>query len=100
LIYLLRQVRLRIDWHYLTDAMGSVIGLADSTGAEVADFRYDSFGNLRSSTGAEVLREIEKRKLEVILDFRVNGWNRLAICIILEPDIMTLNREGLLVATR
>ena len=37
--------------YYLTDAMGTVIGLADGIGAEVGDFRYDSFGNLRSSTG-------------------------------------------------
>ena len=43
--------------YYLTDAMGSVIGLADGSGAEVADFRYDSFGNLRSSTGIEGDRE-------------------------------------------
>ena len=33
--------------YYLTDAMGTVIGLADDTGVEVADFRYDAFGNLR-----------------------------------------------------
>jgi RHS repeat-associated protein len=38
--------------YYLTDAMGSAIGLADGTGAEVGDFRYDSFGNLRSASGA------------------------------------------------
>jgi len=43
--------------YYLTDAMGSVIGLADVSGIEVADFRYDSFGNLRSSTGVEGDRE-------------------------------------------
>ena len=43
--------------YYLTDAMGSVIGLADGLGVEVADFRYDSFGNLRSSTGVEGVRE-------------------------------------------
>ena len=43
--------------YYLTDAMGSVIGLADGSGIEVADFRYDSFGNLRSSTGIEGDRE-------------------------------------------
>jgi hypothetical protein len=38
-------------YYYLTDAMGSAIGLADGTGAEVGDFRYDSFGNLRSARG-------------------------------------------------
>jgi len=38
--------------YYLTDGMGSVIGLADGTGQEVGDFRYDSFGNLRSASGA------------------------------------------------
>ncbi len=43
--------------YYLTDAVGSVIGLADVSGIEVADFRYDSFGNLRSSTGVEGDRE-------------------------------------------
>jgi hypothetical protein len=38
--------------YYLTDALGNVIGLADSSGAEIADFRYDGFGNLRSSVGS------------------------------------------------
>ncbi|MCL1474218.1 RHS repeat-associated core domain-containing protein [Argonema antarcticum] len=38
--------------YYLTDAMGSTIGLADGTGASAAKFNYDSFGNLRSSSGA------------------------------------------------
>jgi RHS repeat-associated protein len=38
--------------YYLTDAMGTTIGLADGAGAEVADFRYDSFGNLRGSSGS------------------------------------------------
>jgi len=37
--------------YYLTDAMGSTIGLADGTGASAAKFNYDSFGNLRSSSG-------------------------------------------------
>nr|WP_281261728.1 RHS repeat-associated core domain-containing protein [Aphanothece hegewaldii] len=31
--------------------MGTTIGLANGTGTEVADFRYDSFGNLRVSSG-------------------------------------------------
>jgi RHS repeat-associated protein len=34
--------------YYLTDAMGSVIGLVDGNGQEVAEFRYDSFGNLQT----------------------------------------------------
>ena len=54
--------------YYLTDAMGSVIGLADGSGAEIADFRYDSFGNLRSSTGIEGDRELEAGG-----DFRFQG---------------------------
>jgi RHS repeat-associated protein len=37
--------------YYLTDAMGSVIGLADRAGASTASFQYDSFGNVRSATG-------------------------------------------------
>ena len=37
--------------YYLTDAMGSVIGLADAAGDSAASFRYDGFGNLRSATG-------------------------------------------------
>jgi RHS repeat-associated protein len=41
--------------YYLTDAMGSVIGLADGTGAEAGDFRYDSFGNLRGLSGTPTL---------------------------------------------
>ena len=37
--------------YYLTDAMGSTIELADGTGQSAAKFNYDSFGNLRSSSG-------------------------------------------------
>jgi len=37
--------------YYLTDAIGSVIGLADGQGQEVASFSYDSFGNLRVVEG-------------------------------------------------
>lgn len=37
--------------YYLTDAVGSVIGLADDTGASAANFHYDSFGNLRTANG-------------------------------------------------
>ncbi|MEL4897197.1 RHS repeat domain-containing protein [Crocosphaera sp. Alani8] len=40
--------------YYLTDAMGSVIGLADGNGAEIAEFEYDSFGNLRNSQGNDL----------------------------------------------
>jgi RHS repeat-associated protein len=38
--------------YYLTDAIGSTIGLVDGNGQEVAEFQYDSFGNLRSGSGA------------------------------------------------
>jgi RHS repeat-associated protein len=37
--------------YYLTDAMGTAIGLVDGDGIEVGDLRYDSFGNLRSASG-------------------------------------------------
>ena len=37
--------------YYLTDAMGSVIGLVDEKGELVAQFRYDGFGNTRTSIG-------------------------------------------------
>ncbi|MEM7350207.1 MAG: RHS repeat-associated core domain-containing protein [Acidobacteriota bacterium] len=37
--------------YYLTDGQGSVIGLADGAGSQVANFDYDSFGRLLSSTG-------------------------------------------------
>ncbi|MEC5032982.1 MAG: RHS repeat-associated core domain-containing protein [Oscillatoria sp. PMC 1051.18] len=39
--------------YYLMDGMGTVIGLADGEGQEVADFDYDSFGNLRSGDGVD-----------------------------------------------
>ena len=54
--------------YYLTDAMGSVIGLADGSGIEVADFHYDSFGNLRSAIGVEADREVAAGG-----DFRFQG---------------------------
>jgi RHS repeat-associated protein len=34
--------------YYLTDAMGTVIGLADGTGASAGKFIYDAFGNILS----------------------------------------------------
>ncbi|MBE9010916.1 hypothetical protein IQ250_11925 [Pseudanabaenaceae cyanobacterium LEGE 13415] len=37
--------------YYLSDGMGSVIGLADQAGRSAAKFAYDSFGEMRSSSG-------------------------------------------------
>ncbi|NET90611.1 MAG: RHS repeat-associated core domain-containing protein [Kamptonema sp. SIO1D9] len=54
--------------YYLADAMGSVIGLADNGGGSAASFHYDSFGNLRgSSGGADALPELAGG------DFRFQG---------------------------
>ncbi|MCC5626098.1 RHS repeat domain-containing protein, partial [Nostoc sp. CHAB 5715] len=39
--------------YYLTDAMGSVIGLADGQGASAGKFIYDAFGNILSQTGGD-----------------------------------------------
>ena len=39
--------------YYLEDAMGSVLGLVDDTGSEVARFEYDSFGIERSASGSQ-----------------------------------------------
>jgi len=38
--------------NYRQDAMGTVIGQADATGASTANFKYDGFGNIVSATGA------------------------------------------------
>jgi RHS repeat-associated protein len=38
--------------YYLQDAMGSVIGMANASGASTASIKYDSFGTIRSQTGA------------------------------------------------
>lgn len=40
--------------YYLSDGMGSVIGLANDSGDEVGDFRYDSFGNVREQWGGAI----------------------------------------------
>jgi RHS repeat-associated protein len=37
--------------YYLTDAMGTVIGLADGSGASSGKFIYDAFGNVLSQVG-------------------------------------------------
>ena len=37
---------------YLTDAMGSVVGLADTSGTLTATFRYGAFGETRVATGS------------------------------------------------
>jgi RHS repeat-associated protein len=39
--------------YYLTDVMGSVIGLANQAGQKSASFAYDGFGNLRKSSGTD-----------------------------------------------
>lgn len=39
--------------YYLTDGSGSVLVLADAAGGSAARFRYDGFGNLRSSEGPQ-----------------------------------------------
>lgn len=39
--------------YYLRDAMGSVLSLADGSGAEVGEFEYDAFGNERSMSGVQ-----------------------------------------------
>jgi RHS repeat-associated protein len=39
--------------YYLTDGMGSVVGLTDGAGAVAAELSYDAFGNLRSSEGPQ-----------------------------------------------
>jgi RHS repeat-associated protein len=38
--------------YYLTDGMGSVIGMADQSGQSVAKYSYDSFGNIRNQSGS------------------------------------------------
>ncbi|HET8911713.1 MAG TPA: RHS repeat-associated core domain-containing protein [Ktedonobacteraceae bacterium] len=38
-------------YYYLFDGLGSVVGLTNSTGAVVATYAYDPYGNLTSSTG-------------------------------------------------
>jgi RHS repeat-associated protein len=37
--------------YYLTDGMGSVIGMANQSGQSMAKFSYDSFGNIRMQSG-------------------------------------------------
>lgn len=39
--------------YYLFDGMGSTIGMADDNGASIANFHYDTFGNLRSASGSQ-----------------------------------------------
>jgi RHS repeat-associated protein len=38
--------------YYLTDALGSVLALADSSGSVLNSYEYDVFGGVRSSTGS------------------------------------------------
>lgn len=54
--------------YYLTDGMGSVVGLTDGAGTVAAELSYDAFGNLRSSEGPQ--REVPAA---VGGDFRFHG---------------------------
>jgi len=38
--------------YYLSDGMGSVIGMANQSGQSVAKYDYDSFGNIRNQSGS------------------------------------------------
>jgi RHS repeat-associated protein len=38
--------------YYLTDRLGSIVGLTDSSGAVVQTYKYEPYGLLRSSTGS------------------------------------------------
>jgi len=38
--------------YYLSDTLGSVVGLTDSTGALTRTYKYDPYGQIRSATGA------------------------------------------------
>ena len=40
--------------YYLHDALGSVVGLTNSTGAVTDQYRYDAYGNVTSSQGSTV----------------------------------------------
>ncbi len=51
--------------YYLTNGMGSVIGLANEFGEKIDNFNYDGFGNLRSS--------VEEVPIEAGGDFRFHG---------------------------
>ena len=43
--------------YYLTDGMGSVIELADSSGETIAEYDYDGFGNLRGTVGHDAIAD-------------------------------------------
>ncbi|MFQ5420697.1 MAG: RHS repeat domain-containing protein, partial [Anaerolineae bacterium] len=40
------------DWSWQYDALGSVTGLTDSSGALAASYQYDAYGNVRAQTGS------------------------------------------------
>jgi RHS repeat-associated protein len=50
----LAQLRSSATHYYSADGLGSVTSLTDSSGATSASYRYDTFGNLASSTGSVV----------------------------------------------
>ncbi|NJK64644.1 MAG: RHS repeat-associated core domain-containing protein [Synechococcaceae cyanobacterium SM2_3_1] len=53
-------------FYYLTDAIGSVIGLVDENGQKVSNFHYDGFGNLRSGPDIDIFDSVGG-------DFRFQG---------------------------
>lgn len=56
--------------YYLTDAMGSVVSIADNNGNRAAIFEYDSFGNIRNASGT-----LASPPIEIGGDFRFhNSW--------------------------
>jgi RHS repeat-associated protein len=48
-------VHVRCTSRFPQDAMGSVIGMADASGASTATLKYDTFGTVTSSSGASAV---------------------------------------------
>ena len=40
-----------VDYYYMTNALGDVIGILDGNGNEVVTYIYDAWGNILSTTG-------------------------------------------------
>ena len=85
---------------FLTDALGSTLGLADSTGVVQSQYSYDPFGN-DSLSGANTTnsfeytgRELDATGLQFNRVFRVADWYGVTAAVAIRDGVSDQYKHG------